>query len=224
MEAYFRKEPKGAGIEPPKIKICGITTPKEAEYLNQAKVDYAGFVFYEKSRRNLSFPQALEIQKALSPNIKRVAVTVSPDIYLCQKLEAAGFDVIQIHGELNLEMLGAARLPLWRAFNVDSVEALQRPEDHEKITAYVVDAPSAGSGKTFHWQNAQTIARQKESFFYGKPFVLAGGLNAQNVQEGIRVFRPDIVDVSSGVETNCGKDSQLIFAFVEKARNIFASQ
>ncbi len=218
MVGCFRKGVKREEKESPKIKICGITAPEEAEYLNQAKVDYAGFVFYEKSKRNVTFSQAEEIQRFLSPHIKRVAVAVSPDIGFCQQIEAAGFDILQIHGQLDTEVLEAAVLPIWRACNIGFIEELQQLKDHEKIAAYVVDAPSAGSGRTFRWQSAQATFRQKKAFFYGKPFVLAGGLNAQNVQEGIQLFRPDIVDVSSGVENDSGKDSQLIFEFVDKAR------
>ena len=52
------------------IKICGLTLEKEAEYLNEFKVDYAGFVFFEKSKRNISFEQAEKIFRVLNPGIK----------------------------------------------------------------------------------------------------------------------------------------------------------
>ena len=60
----------------PEVKICGLKKPADAQYVNDAGADYAGFVFYEKSRRNLSRQQAEEIMKKISPRIKKVAVTV----------------------------------------------------------------------------------------------------------------------------------------------------
>ena len=57
-----------------KIKICGIRTAKEAGYINEAKADYSGCVFYEQSKRNVTFESAKEVLKALEPGIKKVAV------------------------------------------------------------------------------------------------------------------------------------------------------
>lgn len=209
-------------MKAPKIKICGITRPQDALFLNQAGVDYAGFVFYGKSRRNLSFPEAQQIQEALSSRIKKVAVTVSPDIRLCQQAAEAGFDILQVHGRLGPEILQASDIPIWRACNIESPEDLSHLEKHEKITAYVVDAPMAGSGRTFDWQAAQAIMEKREMYFQGKAFVLAGGLHSGNVAEGIRRFRPDLVDVSSGVEAEGRKDRQLILDFVQKVRKTAA--
>lgn len=207
-------------MKSPKIKICGLTKPEEADFLNQVKVDYAGFVFFAKSKRNVTFTQAEEIQKVLSPDIKRVAVTVSPDVMLCQQIEEHGFDVLQVHGELKPEVLKQSKLPIWRACNIEKAEELKQLEHHEKITAYVVDAKTAGSGQTFDWQNSREVARKKEYYFHGKAFVLAGGLNSGNVVEGMELFAPDVLDVSSGVENDfgAGKDRELIIEFVKKVK------
>ena len=206
----------------PKIKICGITRPQEAECLNEAGVEYAGFVFYGKSRRNLSFPKARQIQEALSSRIQKVAVTVSPDICLYRQIAEAGVDILQVHGRVDPKVLKASELPIWRACNIDSSEALEHLEElecHEKIAAYVLDAQTAGSGKTFNWQVSKAILEKREQHFQGKSFVLAGGLHSGNVEEGIQRFRPDIVDVSSGVEANGEKDRQMILDFVRKVRD-----
>ena len=205
----------------PKIKICGITRPQEAECLNEAGVEYAGFVFYGKSRRNLSFPKARQIQEALSSRIQKVAVTVSPDICLYRQIAEAGLDILQVYGRLEPEVLEASEIPIWRACNIDSPERLEQLEGigrHEKIAAYVMDAQMAGSGKTFNWKASPAILKKRELYFQGKSFVLAGGLHSRNVEEGIRRFRPDIVDVSTGVEADGGKDRQMILDFVRKVR------
>ena len=83
-----------------KIKICGLTKEKEADYLNQIHADFAGMVvFFSKSKRNISLDQAKKIKSALLPEIKTVAVTVSPTLAQISQIAEAGFDLIQIHGD-----------------------------------------------------------------------------------------------------------------------------
>ena len=207
-----------------KVKICGLTKPEDAGYLNEAGADYAGFVFYEKSKRNLDLKRAEEIARQLSPDIRKVAVTVSPDASLAKGLEQAGFDILQVHKELKLEVLERISIPIWYAFNVSNPEELQKkqkflqalPEELAwKITAIVVDGAQFGSGKTFEWD--KKIDR-KSSVFEHRGFILAGGLNAENVGRAIEMFEPDAVDVSSGVEGAFGKDRKRILEFMERVR------
>jgi phosphoribosylanthranilate isomerase len=214
-----------------KVKICGLTRPEEASYLNEAGADYAGFVFFEKSKRNVTIPQAKEIMEELNPAIRPVAVTVSPDVARVRQIEQAGFSVLQIHGELSPEVLEAAKLPVWYAVNIAKEEELAKrtfflnslPQHlSDKIEAIVVDGAEYGSGKTFDWTKSKRLkkagAQSPPELFAKRRFVLAGGLNPKNVQEGIRLFAPDLVDVSSGVEGTAGKDRDLIIEFIRKAR------
>lgn len=207
-------------MEATQIKICGLTRPKEADFLNKEKADYAGFVLFEKSKRNVSFPRTKEIMNRLSPDIKRVAVTVSPDRELLEQIEQAGFDILQVHGELKPEILTESTLPIWRACNVKEPKDIEQLEQNEKIIGYVIDAGTAGSGTTFDWKKSREVLEEaKKTVFAGKQFILAGGLNPENVAEGIETFAPDIVDVSSGVEkAGAGKDRTLIEAFIKKVR------
>ena len=82
----------------------------------------------------------------------------------------------------------------------------------------MLDGVSFGSGKTFDWNSGN--AKQIRALFGDKKLVLAGGLNASNVTEGINIFRPDIVDVSSGVEreSGSGKDEDKIKQFMKEVR------
>lgn len=219
------------------VKICGLTKPVEAEYLNEAKADYAGFVFYEKSKRNVTPEQAKQIFKKLNPDIKKVAVTVSPHEEQLQLLQEVGFDILQVHGELSEEVLARVRLPVWYAFNIEQQEELSYKlqflrelpgELSRKIAALAVDGAGYGGGSTFRWRRPQE--EQKESgntaglrtllgrAAEGRRLILAGGLTAGNVAEGIEIFQPDIVDVSSGVEGMHGKDRKLILDFIRNAR------
>lgn len=210
----------------PKIKICGLTRPEEAAYLEKAGADYAGFVFYEKSRRNLNDRQARQIMEAVHMPVRKVAVTVSPDRAQIKKLQQMGFDIVQIHGRLQREALEEAELPVWYALNISDPQELEEKTGtvmsfpaalQQKITAIVVDGAGYGAGKTFNWQKPQIIKRDR-GIFEGREFILAGGLDPSNVAEGIRLFHPDVVDVSSGVESAAGKDETLIREFIRKVK------
>ena len=206
-----------------KIKICGITNEKEADYLNDNKVDFAGFVFYEKSKRNITIDKARLIMNRLDSNIKKVAVMVSPTLEEVIDKEDDGFDVMQIHGELKESILDKTRKEVWCAINLSDEEYEEKirwimglkPNQYRKITGIVIDSKNFGSGQTFDWQ--QNIDKLESKVFKDKTFILAGGLNPDNVGEAISILHPDIVDVSSGVEGShnmVGKDRRLIDRFV----------
>ena len=206
-----------------KIKICGITRPEEILYLNEEKVDHAGFVIYEKSKRYITVNRAEKIAENLDAGIKKVAVTVSPDVSLLHDIESSGFDIIQIHGELSNEIIENASIPIWYAVNANDTGEAQVITERinnlqesllSKIEAIVMDAPEFGSGRTFDWQQSRRME------FTAKKFVLAGGLNEKNVAEGIEIFKPDIVDVSSSVEGENGKDKDKIKVFVNAVRAV----
>lgn len=200
-----------------KIKICGLTNPKEAEYLNNHQVDFAGFVlFFPKSKRNVSIEQAQEIMRQLEPSIKKVAVVVSPTIDQAKQICQAGFDYIQIHGDLSNQLLDSLSLPILKAFNVKDMDKFSFFQSCEKIAGYVFDAQEPGSGECFDWSLCQSLPRDE------KLFLLAGGLYPDNVATAISALQPDGVDVSSGVEyckEIIGKSPEKISAFVKAVRN-----
>ena len=198
-----------------KIKICGLTGPKEAVYLNKHQVDYAGFVlFFPKSKRNLTIEQAKEIMRALDTTIQKVAVVVSPTLEQVLEIERANFDIIQIHGTLQDDVLEAVSIPIFKAFNITDMSHFPTYQKCEKIKGYEFDAQEPGSGKTFDWKLVETIPRDH------KLLLLAGGLNPDNVSQAISALQPDGVDVSSGVEFSDkqGKDAVKIEQFVTAVR------
>ncbi len=214
-----------------KIKICGITKTEEIRMLNRAKVDYAGFVFYEKSKRNIEPEKAALIAEDLDRKIKKVAVTVSPDKDLVKTIEKLGFDILQVHGELKEEVLKETDIPIWRAVNVEDIDEFEDrtieienlPSEHRhRIEALVVDAPAFGSGRPFNWKRSKRLKKagttSPPGHDKGYLFILAGGLNTDNVSEGMDIFSPDIVDVSSSVEGENGKDEEKITGFVNEVR------
>ena len=232
-----------------KVKICGITTEEEAGWLSEQQVECAGFVIWKNSKRFITVERAKEIFTKLNPNIIKVAVTVSPDDALVEEIEAAGFDILQVHGTLTEKVIKMVHIPIWRAVNLSSIGQLQEiktaftGEDYPgagKITAVLADAKEYGSGKTFGWEDfssKEEAGQEQESLqrIFAEfrkllkeqqiDFILAGGLTPDNVQKGMTIFAPDILDVSSGVERETedttgtpGKDREKIRRFVQKVR------
>ncbi len=202
-----------------KIKICGLTRVCEAEYLNKNGVDMAGFVlFYEKSKRNIGIDDTRAIRRELDDRIQTVAVTVSPNLDQVRDIISSGFDLIQIHGRIPEGYFDIKdRIPVIKAFNLKDMDTYA---DHQKIrdiAGFVFDAESPGSGKTFDYNRLLGIERDENRLF-----ILSGGLNADNVGFAIRSVRPDVVDVSSGVEYEeagrRGKDPVRIASFVRAVR------
>lgn len=205
------------------IKICGLTAPEEVRAVNEAGADYAGFVFYPESRRNVSPGQAQRLLSLLDPGIRSAAVCVSPEKTLLREIAGMGFDIIQIHGAFPEEALELRHTEIWQAVNFSDPGDLERIVTHPAVRGYVVDGAAWGSGKTFGWETAgaeETISgRRFRQVFGDRKFILAGGLTAENVRKGIELFRPDAVDVSSGVENQNGKDPRLIRQFINIVRN-----
>ncbi len=198
-----------------KIKICGLTTPQEAEWVSKSQVDYAGMVlFFPKSKRNITIEQAKEIMKSMLPQIQKVAVVVSPSALQIKEIQKAGFDIVQIHGQVLPEALETLRISFLRAFNVDNMQEWERYEAEPKCIGYVFDAVKPGSGETFDWSSIPNLPED------GKPYLLAGGLNPANVGSAVAAMHPYGVDVSSGVErdSGTGKDPEKMGAFVRAVR------
>lgn len=199
-----------------KVKICGLVSSEDARNVGDSGADFAGMVlFFPKSKRNISLEQAAEVMAALPDNVKTFAVTVSPKQEQVRQINAAGFDYIQVHGELSQQALEAAEIPVIKAFNVTDIGELDRYRSEEKVKGYVFDAAEYGSGKSFDWKLLDDIPRD------GRMFILAGGLSPDNVAEAVRRVCPDCVDVSSGVENDdgLGKSREKILDFVNNARN-----
>lgn len=197
-----------------KIKICGITRETEIDALNECRVDYAGFVIFPDSKRYVTVERAKELKSLLYAGTKAVAVTVNPDLNLIREIEQAGFDVLQIHRDLDMEKINQVAIPVWLALQVRR-EDFFLPEFSEKIDKLLLDAPQYGSGKTFDWEQ---FPFSRQELWQGRELILAGGLTEENVTRGMDVFHPYAVDVSSSVEGENGKDPEKIKAFVRKVR------
>ncbi|WP_022749416.1 tryptophan synthase subunit beta [Lachnobacterium bovis] len=224
-----------------KIKICGVTREEEIIYINEFAINYVGFVFYKNSKRYVEISKAKKLMDNLRDRIKTVAVTVDPDEELIEKIKKLNFDIIQIHTKrddfFDSDLLTKISAPLWLAFNVENSDDLKHYIEKfdslsnkvkKKIQAIVFDNKNFGSGKTFSWKNDIGFRKLLKAFRKNNncELVLAGGLNCQNVSEGIKTFYPEIVDVSSSLEVECNyinkkvyrKDREKIMKFVDEVK------
>ncbi|MDT2660234.1 phosphoribosylanthranilate isomerase [Enterococcus hulanensis] len=191
------------------IKICGLKNTAAIEAAVQAGADYLGFVFAE-SPRKVRPEEVRRLTKDLPETIKKVGVFVSPLQAEVEEIaEIAGLDLIQIHGKNELTKLSR---PIIRAFSINdqaSIYFYQYPH-------LLLDAPPAklmgGNGQTFDWRLVDQRHLPKDKLW------LAGGLTAENVGEAISYFQPQVVDVSSGVETAGEKDLAKIQTFCQAVK------
>ena len=198
-----------------KIKMCGMTTMEDIAAANEVKPDYVGMVMYfPKSKRNVAADKAEELIALLSPDIKKVAVVVAPTKEHMDEISGLGFDVIQIHGQVDDELIEGAKLPVWKAFNVKDMDMYPHYQKLSNITGYVFDAGEPGSGKTFDWNSLANIKRDD------RLFILAGGLTPDNVSRAIEQVHPDMVDVSSGIEYDVAGNVQKPGKDPEKMRRM----
>ena len=191
-----------------KVKICGLSTKEAVETAVSAGADYIGFVF-APSKRQVTVEQAIELAKFIPANVKKVGVFVSPNrTELLEAIEKVGLDLVQVHGQVVDKLF--ENLPCGSIQVVQVDEGGHVPNSQADYLLF--DAPVAGSGQTFEWD-------QMDMTELAQPFFIAGGLNEDNVARAIQHFSPFAVDVSSGVETDGQKDHEKIRRFIERVKN-----
>jgi len=208
-----------------RVKICGLTNPKDALVAAEAGADFLGFIFYPPSPRYVTPEQAQEIvtqirsQSPISnPHLVGVFVDQRPEI-VAQTLDFCGLDYAQLHGTEPPERVTTLMdwgLSVIKAFRIRDGASLVEIERY-RATAYLLDAyvpgQPGGTGHTFDWALA---ARARQ---YG-PVILAGGLTPGNVAQAVHQVQPWAVDVSSGVEATPGrKDHDKLRQFIAATKS-----
>lgn len=208
-----------------RVKICGLATPEDMAAVAKAGAAYAGLVFFEKSPRNVSLQAAREVALAAPEGLAKVALVVdATDAALEEIFEVVPLDMLQLHGHETPERVAALRakfgLPVMKAVGVAGEGDLAALEDYAQVAdQLLVDAKPpegghlpGGNGLSFDWR---LLAGRR----WPVPWMLAGGLTAQNVAEAVRLTGARQVDVSSGVEKTRGlKDHAMIAGFVSAAQ------
>lgn len=202
-----------------RIKICGITRKQDLHAVASCGADAIGFVFYEKSPRHVSLPQAVELSRALPPFVTAVGLFVNPSVeYVREVLAQVALDVLQFHGEESPEFCAQFGKPYLKAIRVKAgVDLVQCAARYAGAQGLLLDAyvegTHGGTGASFDWA---LIPHDLPL-----PIILSGGLHAGNVAEAIKQVRPYAVDVSSGVEAGKGiKDAAKVAAFINEVKRI----
>ncbi len=208
-----------------KVKICGLREARHVTAAVEAGAGYLGFVFFEKSPRCVTIPQARDLAVEIPIGVAKVALTVDADDAMLDAIcDAVPLDMLQLHGSESVERVAEVKrrygLPVMKAVGVADEGDLADLDAYGHVAdQLLVDAKPpkgavlpGGNGLAFDWR---LIANRR----WFAPWMLAGGLTPDNVAEAVLLTGARQVDVSSGVESAPGvKDNELIAAFIAAAQ------
>jgi phosphoribosylanthranilate isomerase len=200
----------------PRVKICGITRPEDAELAASLGAWAIGFILWPGSKRVADPAVAAGIARAERRRLELVGVFVNPTLdEVAHAAEVIGLTHVQLHGDEGPAFCAAVAqrtgARVIKALGIAS-GADMRAIERFHTDLHMLDSGRGGTGRTWDWR----LIEQRHSQV---PVVLAGGLEPGNVAEGIAAVRPWAVDVSSGVELEPGvKDPAKVEAFIRAAR------
>ena len=203
-----------------RLKVCGLTTLVDAALADRCGADFLGFVLYPRSPRHVTLAQF----RAMAPNLpdrKKVAVIIEPTMVQLKEVATAGFDFVQVHFPVGLP---PATVAAWSAeVGPDRLWLAPKLPPDVDIPAFLLPLAAAflfdafqaetfgGSGRTADW----TKFRRHREMFPDRDWILAGGLNPDNISVALEATGARFVDVNSGVEVSPGvKDPAKLSAFV----------
>ncbi|MFP5403278.1 MAG: phosphoribosylanthranilate isomerase [Gammaproteobacteria bacterium] len=200
-----------------RVKICGITRIDDLHAACAAGADALGFVFYDKSPRQVSAEAAAALLRGLPPFVQSVGLFVNAEpAFVESVLNVAPLDLLQFHGDETPADCTRYGRPYLKAIRVKpDTDLLKCAADFETARGLLLDAfvpgVPGGTGERFDWNLIPPDLP--------KPVILSGGLDPDNVAGAVRSVRPWAVDVSSGVEVSKGiKDAQKIARFIANAK------
>jgi len=206
-------------LAPVKVKICGITQVDDMLSACEAGADAIGLVFYAPSKRAVTAEQAAQIVRSIPPFVLSVGLFVNESTQFVQSiLDQVPLQLLQFHGDESPAYCESFNRPYIKAIAVkpdeSEVELRAKMDSFTKASGFLLDTYKpgvpGGTGETFDWGLFPK---------YHKPMILAGGLNADNVQQAIQQVQPYAVDVSGGVELSAGKKSvPKLEAFIQQAK------
>jgi len=200
-----------------RVKICGITTVRDARLAARLGADALGFNFYRRSPRYIRPARAKAIVAALPPFISAVGVFVNEEPEEVSRIcRLCGLDAAQLSGDETPAdvsgVRGVQRIKGIRVASEQDVGMCRRYQAEAFLLDAYVPGEFGGTGEVFNWQLARGAAE------FG-PVILAGGLTVENVADAIAIAQPYAVDVASGVESAPGKkDKDLMTEFIFRAK------
>ncbi|MBH5369182.1 phosphoribosylanthranilate isomerase [Bradyrhizobium glycinis] len=207
------------------VKICGLSTRETLETALEAGADMVGFVFFPPSPRHLSLELGRDLGRQVNRRALKVALTVdADDATLDNIMDALSPDIFQLHGRESVARLRDIKQrfgrPVMKAVPVATAADLAVLPGYAAVADRILfdaRAPKeatrpGGLGEPFDWHLLENLDLKL-------PYMVSGGLHADNLAEALRVTRAGGVDVSSGVERAPGvKDADMIKAFIRAAR------
>lgn len=205
------------------VKVCGLTRAEDARVAAELGARYVGVIF-AGGPRNLDAARAGLVLDGAGTGVDRVGVFGDADAAtIARTVREAKLDIVQLHADPGPSAVRAIReatgARVWAVVRVEgALDARDLTELWKAADALVLDSKVqgalGGTGTSFDWSATEAAARARVG-----PLVVAGGLTAANVGEAIESLAPDIVDVSSGVESSPGiKDHARIADFIEAVR------
>lgn len=205
------------------VKICGIKDQQALQAAVEGGAAFVGFVFFERSPRHILPEHASTLAATLPPSVKSVVVMVDPDDALLETYLAAFTpDYIQLHGKETVARVKEIRerfgVPVIKAVAVrsgDDIAAAGAYQQVAELLLFDAKAPKnmlpGGNGLCFDW----ALLRGRN---FSVPWMLSGGLNAENIREAVDISGATMLDASSSLEIAPGqKDPALIRAFLQQA-------
>ena len=206
------------------VKICGLTDAAAVKAVVEGGAAMCGFVFFPASPRNLTPKEAAELTKGVPEGVIRVGLTVdADDALLAEIASVAKVDMVQLHGAETPARTNEVRerfgLPVIKVLAVQGPDDLVAAEAYQGVADRLMfdakppeDASRpGGNARTFDW-------RVLKNQTFALPWLLAGGLTAENLAEAVKTSGAVAVDVSSGVEDAPGvKNVDKIRAFLAAA-------
>lgn len=197
------------------IKLCGMTRREDIVFAVNMGVDALGFILAE-SPRQVSLERVRELCHNLPPFINRVAVVVNPEPEEVAEIEKSRlFDYIQFHGSEKPELLKDTVLKSIKAISIAGEKDLAEVEKYKESADYLlfdtkIGSQSGGTGESFDW----SLITELEL-----PYILAGGLGADNIEDALKKLNPLAVDINSKVENEPGKKNhRLVKKTVDKIK------
>lgn len=204
-----------------KIKLCGFSEEKSLKAAIDSNIDFIGFIFCDKSPRNISLQQAKSLEKLVPESIKKVAVTVNAELETLKDINnSLRPDFFQLHGQESIDYIKQVKenfpqIKIIKAFNIKDKSDFYNIKQYQYFVDYFLfDSKNPGSGKRFDWSLLEDVSLDKDYF-------LSGGLNIENISQAIEQTKAKMLDISSGIEIVKGKKSpQLITEIVNKIDKI----
>ncbi len=197
-----------------KVKICGLFRDEDINYVNETLPNYAGFIIdFEKSHRSIDYEKAKKLISQLDTNIKSVCVFVNKPIDYILKFKGI-CDIVQLHGNEDNDYIAELKkqMPnteIWQAFKITNAESLKKAKSSNADMILLDNG--YGTGNTFDWTLIDNFDRD---------FILAGGINATNLEFAIDKFMPFALDISSGAESDKLKNFDKIAKIINITRRI----